>query len=178
MILTNYWNYIDVFGKEIPAISAHYISMPGLKFMDDNDDRAYDVVYGMDSSSSEAAVMAENYAIRYNLGVAIGNGNTAVTTSDRKLDSEIASASIPDLSYTVTTGIDQNVFKLTAIVTGTNVTANDITIRELGIYKNVHTNSYWSQDVWRLLFVRHVLQSPITVQPTHGFSFAFEWIDE
>ena len=179
MLLTNYWNYVNIFGKSIPSISDYYIYANGIKFMDDPS-HTYGLVYGLNGGSDATICQkaSENYAIRYNLEICLGTGDTAVATSDDNLASEIPSATIPDLTSVISTGVDQTVLKLTAVISGTNASANAITIKELGIYKNVYTESIWSTDFRGLLFVRHVLQSPIVVQPSQGFSFAFEWVDQ
>ena len=176
MLLNNYWNYLNAFGDNLPDITDYYAEIPALSFMD-APAMNFNVIVGMYNTSSYVPQMSSNYAIRYNLGIALGTGSTAVAPTNYNLNSEIASGTIPDLTYNISTGVDQDVLKLTAIISGTNASANQLTISELGIYKNVYTLQINGSDCWRLLFLRHILESPKVVQPGQGFSFAFEWID-
>ena len=177
MLLNNYWNYLNIFGKSIPNTSDYIQVFPELKFVDHNDLNPISVQIGMYNNSTYVSTMSNNYSVRYNMGILLGTGDTAETVSDYRLDTDITS-SILNFNTSVSTGVDQDVLKLTAIISGTNPSASEtLTIKELGIYKNVYGNRAGNVDYYKLLFVRHVLVSPKVVPPNQGFSFAFEWID-
>ena len=120
----------------------------------------------------------QNWAHRMNLEIRFGSGNTAVTASDYQLANQINSFS--NLSFSINTSSVSGGESTIVTCSGTNPTSSAITITEFGIvrkmwcqYVDLSGNSEWAY----IMFVREVLQSPITAEPNENFQLAFEWLE-
>lgn len=84
--------------------------------------------------------------------IAVGSGNTAPTANDYSLESEVTGLS--------NTGIFSNngVNGLTISATITNITSNNVTIKEYGLYGYQSSDSKWT------MLTRTVLDNPITLE--------------
>ena len=106
----------------------------------------------------------------------IGSSSTPVSIDDYKLGSKhditvnIAQACNLDENYNTVS---------TYTLTGTNTTANAITISEVGLYGSFM--AYRSATTYPdrgLLLVREVLSQPITVEPGSGFRIIIEIVED
>jgi hypothetical protein len=118
-----------------------------------------------------------NWAHRMNLEIRFGSGNTAVTASDYALDTPITD--FTNLSYTINSSSVSGGESTIITCSGTNPTASAITITEFGIVKKIWCRQLpnWVSHWDYILYVREVLQSPITAQPNENFQLAFEWLE-
>lgn len=91
--------------------------------------------------------------------ICLGTGNTAVTYDDYKLSGEYVANNLVFVSENTTYDTQSHSFKKSATYTYTNSGAEDITIKEWGLFSL--GNNY--TDTNSCLFFREVLSSPITI---------------
>ena len=114
------------------------------------------------------------YSLRYNLRAKIGDGNTAPTSSDYTLDSDITSIAGGYLSVTSNTGVD-NGLVTNIIISGINTSSTEQVIREIGIY--INTAFEPSATTYDILIVRELLNQPLVVPAGKGFTITFQWTE-
>lgn len=116
------------------------------------------------------------YWLRSGLTTKIGSGTTAPTATDTSPDVDETSNFI-NYVETFNTTAENGKIVTTAVVTGTNNTASDITITEIMLYKGCIGNN--GNFITVLVpITRELLQTPITVPPNKGFTLTFEWVDQ
>ena len=103
----------------------------------------------------------------------VGTGTTPPTAEDYCLESPFTPS---NYNYTFDTRYENGRLITDGIATGVNDTNSAITISEVGISRMGLLNSN-SSNV-EVLFVRHILDNPITVPSGESFRVTIEWIDE
>ncbi len=115
--------------------------------------------------------------MRANLLPVVGSGSTPATIDDYALENDITS-SFANMgnATTLTPGVvdGKACMIYSFIITGTNATANTLTISEVGLYK---TAQYASESNMNILHVREVLNTPVTVAAGASFSIPMQWIE-
>lgn len=86
-------------------------------------------------------------------GVVFGSGTTAPVINDNQLESRISTIS-GTVNYSVNK--DDNFYAIIISATITNTASDDITIAEVGLYRNTTGN-------WGALVERTVLEAPVTI---------------
>lgn len=84
--------------------------------------------------------------------IAVGSGNTAPTANDYSLESEVTG--LNNMGVFINNGVNG----LTISATITNITSNNVTIKEYGLY------GYQSADSKYTMLTRTVLDNPITLE--------------
>ena len=110
----------------------------------------------------------------------MGTGNTEVDADDYCLANDVSSsfsnltASYNEVVSNDTDGIPNA--KIVFSIAGVNSSADSITIKEIGLCKNIifYTAGNSQQNV---LFVRHILDTPITVAAGDSFTLPLQWIE-
>lgn len=177
MILNNYWNLMA--------------GMSGLTFAWSNDTDTYADIglkdmdgstllinpHTTDSGGNSADVVA-NWNPRAKLSAVIGNGAQEPTASDFALDSDVTD-DMSNYNVTVNTSASNGEISTVITVTGMNNTGDAITIREVGIVKEITTTvwSNYSHVKKDLLIVKHLLETPKTVAAGEGFTLTLEWLE-
>lgn len=104
-----------------------------------------------------------------------GSGNTAPAATDYSLENDFT-ASLSSLTinrnYEVTNDNDEPKVTNTLEITGHNNTANDLMIREFGICSEIYSGNTTHSKV---LLVREVLDTPITLEAGKGFALTITW---
>lgn len=139
-----------------------------------------------ESDSPYSARRAISFYNEYPRNVLLGIGNTPVTAEDYCLEHQINS-SLASVSFSRYYKYDANTNEavLTFTVNGTNATAEPITICEIGftIYGGCSTatenrdgtGSSTSSDYGKeCMYIRHVLENPVTVEAGGVFSITIE----
>lgn len=146
----------------------------------------YTPIYGINGTSytklshTSTTVVGANYTLHKNLLPRVGTGNTEVDADDYRLANDVTSsfsnltASYNEVVSTDTDGIPNA--KIVFSIAGVNSSADSITIKEIGLCKNiVFFASGNSQQ--KVLFVRHILDTPITVAAGDSFTLPLQWIE-
>ena len=126
---------------------------------------------------------SENQRLFVNLDVELGTGNTAPTVNDYMLYGSLMSH-IGNYEQDIDMHSDGDTLKTTILLSGRNTNVNPITICEIGIFKKF----YYSYTAYgdgtqidtttkKTLFLREVLQSPITVAANDSFVLPFAWVE-
>ena len=95
----------------------------------------------------------------------VGTGNNPASVSDVDLQTDVTS-SLSSVEQTATTGADNNSLKTVYTISATNDTGAEITIKEVGIETTVYNSS---NQTFKILTARQLLQNPITVAAGAGF---------
>lgn len=175
MVLNNYFKYfVGVTSQPMytgnsgqQAVTTDF----GCKSMVDGQDLRC-CVDGYQNSDSSAYFL-KNMEPLYDIGIAIGTGTTPVTANDYQLANDVTSSLNPTITTNV--GSDANGIHVVNTISGINTSGSSVTITEVGAYKNIYTNCYDPTKNEKCLFVRHILDSPITLAAGESYSFTFEW---
>lgn len=178
MILNNYWAYKQYMEKTAPQLSSSIsIVIPGCVSVEGPP--YSDVMVGYNSSRIDNDAfkgITENRSLRYNLYSKVGSSDSAPTALDTDLNADITSSFD---NYTTEIRVNSSGDQMVTTIEfgGDNNTGSEITIRELGIYKNVHFSvpNGDSEYIYHFMFVHHVLEEPIVVPVGQGFTKVFEW---
>lgn len=110
----------------------------------------------------------------------LGDGTTAPTKLDYKLEHFIGSDKLRCTQKTYERNMDYTADSDTAIThswTFQNVTNSPITVKEVGlVYKTCESNSYdhhYDEYNFTVLIAREVLSSPVTIAPNAKYTFDF-----
>ena len=125
-----------------------------------------------DSSHTEGA--AKNWDLISNTSLKIGASNAEGSVSDYNLIDPISSgftASTPQWSITSSEGKVQRVISF-SVTASTN-----ITIKEVGICKEICTRLSGSLQYATVMLARAVLENPITLSAGQGAVIVIEWIE-
>lgn len=173
MILNNYYYhkaYISGRGFTVGSwVENVDIGMKGLN------GNAVGMVTGVFASDQIIDYVLPNWLMKVGLVPIVGNGTSEPALDDYNLESDIT-ASFSNFAYSVVTSFENGKVETTIVITGTNTTENDLTIREIGIKKPIiaSSNQGGTKDV---LFIRHLLSQPKTVASGDGFTLAFKWTE-
>ena len=120
----------------------------------------------------------DNWALMKGLKLRLGTGTTEPTLNDNALVDDVT-GSFTNIQTTVNTGCEDNKIKTVITMSATSNSANEITIREVGVTKSVCYN-YASGTSWPFQFVdvmmvRELLEEPIVVPARASFSITFAW---
>ena len=173
MVLNNYW-LIKTYTEVNTMVSNTYNVTLGTIDMGGTNRSIY---INVGTGSASATFM--NHAvparcIKADLRAVLGTGTTAPQSNNYALETDVSS-SFSDLSTSCSTSSDGSSEVTTITITGTNNTANDITISEIGLYKNLVYNS--TGDTGAFLLVREVLAEPFTVLAGSTFTKTFTWTE-
>lgn len=180
MILNNYFNYKTYIDsnllEEINSGQTTYVNI-GAKDINGNDFYLMNKAY----LQADRPYLRQNAAIKIDISAILGTGTTEPTATDYALQNDITE----NLSrVTVTTNISYETGKEKTVITvsGVNITGNELTISEIGIYKTAYGSDNngtpgHSPVPLKVLFIRHLLETPKTVASGEGFSLTFEWVE-
>lgn len=126
---------------------------------------------------------SENQRLFCNLDIEIGENSTAPAVTDYLLYGSLMSH-IDNYTQSIDMHADGNSIKTTIVISGRNTNVNPITIREIGVFKKFHYSytaygdgTQVDESTKKTLFLREVLQSPITVAANDSFVLPFEWVE-
>ena len=171
MILDNYWQMKYASSQYHYSTSAIMIPVSIKSYTGASITRVQTGGGGYVNNWQNALLM---YSLRYNLRAKIGDGNTAPTSSDYTLDSDITSIAGGYLSVTSNTGVD-NGLVTNIIISGINTSSTEQVIREIGIY--INTAFEPSATTYDILIVRELLNQPLVVPAGKGFTITFQWTE-
>lgn len=149
MILTNYWKLMQELDNA--SNTTEYLTMQNDIYADDGN-TIPDVYYGYGYYYS--------LLMRKALTIKVGSGDTAVTVHDYGLDTPIAGTDMTVTTVWSTTNSDSSI-ETTGAVTLNNISASDITVKEIILTKTIRTNSTNTDE--DIAFFREVLENPVTV---------------
>ena len=177
MILNNYWNLIaGMAGLTFVWINdVENLADIGLKDMDGSS--LLINPHTTDSGRNSADIVA-NWNPRAKLTAVIGSGGQDPTASDFDLGDDVTDH-ITNFSATVNTSSASGGISTVVTVTGINTTQGVITISEVGIVKEITTttgNNY-THIKKNCLLVKHLLDTPKTVESGEGFTLTIEWLE-
>lgn len=104
--------------------------------------------------------------------IAVGTGTVEPTEDDYTLDSLISHTDLPVVGSTVSV-TPTLVKQFTYIMQ--NVTQEDITVNEIGIYLRHGLYNAQGARPFCALLVRELLDTPVTIQPSQLVTFTFEF---
>ena len=168
MLVNNYFIYRGKADQQITYATNEYTN-PGLKRYSDGS-TSWQPLWA-NNNTSYTAYASQNSALHLNNFVVIGTGDTAESLSDYRLANDIT-GSISNYQQSYTSGEDGNTLKTTFSISGVNNTGSAITIKEVGIGKNILDGNIASVPV---MFLRKVLDTPIEVANGSTFAFSVEW---
>ncbi len=169
MILKNYWNYrTAVENKTFRNGESYSELVTGAKMINGND------VILLAAASGGYYQYGEDYSLRTQLTLRVGSGDTAPADTDYALENDVTN-NISDYQVNVLTSSDDNSYKTIITASGMCNSENGLTIREIGVGKSFHNKSMPTQIDGPTLFIRHILDEPITLVYGDRFSLVFEW---
>lgn len=135
------------------------------------------------SYSSTQGIDGYNYGslcLNRDITALIGTGTTEPTINDYQLENDISS-SFSNLA--ISSNVSNNVgetyaYERIITITGLNNTSDDITISEIGLQKNMQYANSTNATNKKVLLVRHLLDTPITVAPNETFSITLIWRED
>ena len=169
MILKNYWNYRTAVENKAFKINEGYSELvTGAKAIDGSN-----VVLCGGTAGGDYYQYGEDYSLRTRLTLRVGSGNTAPTDTDYALENDVTN-NISDYQVNVLTSSDDNSYKTIITASGMCNSENGLTIREIGVGKPYHNPMSPDQILGPTLFIRHILDDPITLVYGDRFSLVFE----
>ena len=118
---------------------------------------------------------AKNRKFAFELSAIFGSGTNELTVNDYNLSNDISS-NITINSVNCTSSGTENGLHRTIAISGSNTSEQAITIRQVGITKNIYSNS-GNRNSYVMMGAFN-LASPITVQPNDQFIINIEWTEE
>lgn len=178
MILSNYWRAMRVLenvagsGMTSADLGIKDITGAALGNIDMADD-------GMNGSFREGAIA--NARLRTaNITIRLGKGTGDITAADYALADD-CTANISNLLFSSSFNAGDDGYSQVIIITGTNNTANDITLTEVGVCKKfqrfIDSNSNRPQSNEVMLAKLH-LDKPIKVLANGSFRIIVEWVEQ
>ena len=122
------------------------------------------------AGSSGTNNMISNTAMRKDLSVKIGTGNTNPTSNDYNVDQNVPEGIT--FTYSILNSLDNFINKTVASVSVVNATNNDVVIREYALFKKIYMNT---SDRANIMLFRQLLDNPITVPALNSTVFSFTW---
>lgn len=180
MILNNYWNLKGYSQTHyIPQAPCSKITEDiGLKATDGSTATFLSSAYSALTaySANKVADISTNFSLLYGLTARLGTGLTDPTTSDYNLTTDITN-SLSNYQVSVNSSGEDGVCKVTVSVSGTNSSNADITINEIGLFRDIITNhdNYLEFSYATIMLIHALLTTPITVPSGQGFTLTFEW---
>lgn len=161
MILTNYWKLT----RELDNASnlSEYLTLEN-DIKNDAGATIPNIYYGV----------AYYYSLlmRKELSIKVGSGNTAPTLEDYGLETPIANTDMTVTTVWSTTNGNTSI-ETTGLVTLSNISESDITVKEIILTKGVRQNNP-NADV-DVAFFREVLENPITVGAGESKTISVLW---
>lgn len=182
MILKNYHAYKKTI-DEITSVAFTVREFTGTKRMSDGA-----VLTGCVYSGNGTALKTLDMAYGVHMNFLLGTGEIAVTPDDWKLEEDVTSSftnrTFNCTSNLITDSNGRSALEKIYTLTGLNSGESTLTIKEVGIYKYISANS--SSDAippsdiesQRVLFIRHVLDTPLTISPNNTIKVILTVIDE
>jgi hypothetical protein len=104
----------------------------------------------------------------------VGGSNTPVQHDDYRLG--LIYAALNNYETSISAVNDGNKLKIVILIAGVNTYSGAITISEVGVYHTFLTGPLSGASNIDVMFVREILENPITVAPNQGFFLSFEWV--
>lgn len=166
MILNNYINWKAYIEKNVPYPNSGLYLDLGIYNLSGSKSSLY-VACG----SSSYGNLISNWGLKYGLSIRVGSGDTPPEASDSSLASDITSSlSNYNVSYTV--GAEDGYMTTVFTVAGTNVSADSITIKEIGITKEPVADVSGA-----VMLIRELLDTPKVVASGETFSLTITWAE-
>ena len=185
MILKNYKILKKVALSVKLSTASNTTSIAGVKTMTGSD---FNTIPIGDSANSSASSVRTDYVkgvtetkiLWSDLYPVVGSGETPPAVTDYQLSNDISS-SIGNLTMsTVINNSGENYsIELINTISGKNNTNSNITITEVGIYKNInYRNLFYYHDCYPVLLIKEALDEPITLAPNETFKIILSWIED
>ena len=104
----------------------------------------------------------------------VGGSNTPVQHDDYRLG--LIYTALNNYETNISAVNDGNKLKIVILIAGVNAYPDAITISEVGVYHTFLTGPISGASIIDVMFVREILENPITVAPNQGFFLSFEWV--
>ena len=173
MVLNNYW-LIKTYTEVNTMISTAYTVNLGNVNMSGSTSQIFVNVGTGSSAASFMSYANPARCIKTDLKAVLGTGTTTPQPNDYRLANDVTS-SFSNLATVCSTSSDGSSEVTTLTISGTNTSGSDVTINEIGIYKDIYTNS--SGNYSSFLLVREVLAEPFTVLAGSSFTKTFTWTE-
>ena len=174
MILNNYWNYFGYYQTVVFPQSASISQILGCRNISGSDLWA---IMGNNNDIVQINYCERNASMKSELGLCVGPSTNDPSPTDYDLQDDFTYL-LGNLNYSVSVGIDGNVMKTTAILSGINPSSsNNYHVRQIGVYKNVWNARQGSYVTDKCLFIKHQLEEPIHIEPLQSFVIQLEWVE-
>ena len=171
MILDNWWIYKKAISDYSIQWSSWNIITPGLI---DTNGNSCSIVLDAPWQANYCSMAHNNYASRGEISFTLGSGTIAPTKTDYNLENDITS-SFSNVTFTKSSVESSDDLAITYVITGTNNSANTLTISEIGYLKNIYYQASFNTDP--VMMAREVLNEPLIVEPNQSFTINFVWTE-
>lgn len=169
MLLDNYWKWKKAVESSVYVNTLEYVS--GFVDLGGNETQMF-----MNSNQYIRNTAIMNRVLLDHSGAILGSGITEPQLSDYCLVNQIQTLS--NLSYTFNTVMDEDDrYTKNLVITGANLTNNDIEVKEWGFTKEIQTRDTSTWTPATILLVREVLTTPIVLEANKGFSITVKWTE-
>ncbi len=170
MVLKNYWRWLTAMQK-IPFYDGSAVTYETIGVVDITG-ATPSIMTKTNNNASMMPPCAQNRVLT-NCSLRLGNGTNTYSGDEYTLANDITS-NFSNLQYSVGFEASDSAKRILTI-TGTNNTANDITITELGVVKTLYRDANTSYQV---LMAIVVLSSAVTVLAGDSFTIVAEWVEQ
>lgn len=171
MILNNYFNFIGNtprFSSDVGGTSAS--AHIGLI---DTSGASVPWQYSGGGTLDANPRIVNNFVQWREIGVALSGDTSDPAASDYSVTDDITS-DFTGLTVSVTSGADTGKATLTVTISGTNTSGAAVSIAQICLMKKVYTDAY--ENISKpVLFVKHKLDTPISVAAGESFTKTFAW---
>ena len=176
MVLNNYWNLMAGMSGITPNFDRAINQEMGV--VDTGNGSQISVTVGWNASFPLVLpTMCQNWNPRANLSAVFGSGTTEPSASDYCLAYD-RTADFSNVNVTVNTSADGASISTVVTISGTNTSGSAITITEVGITKAIESAWGGTDPVLTdSLMVRHLLDTPKTVEDNESFTLTLEWLE-
>lgn len=169
MILSNYWKWLDGVLKTDIYSDGYYDPTEDLGLVNTSGNA---VLITLASSEHEVAWYSRDIN---NAEILFGSGSGSIAVDDYAMSSDCTS-SLSDISFTQSSTGTNAGLNRTYTITGTNDGENSVTIREVGIAKNIkwhdRNDGYQTSSI---LIAKVKLATALTVAPNENFIINLAW---
>ena len=170
MLLNNYYNLVSFFSNNLNDLSGMATTFVGA--YNKSGVQITDVTYKSTTTLSYGQAVSKNANPRLELSFAVGTGTTSPTYTDCDMTNDVTS------DFTGTS-MSLSVYDTDSIITvielhGTNNTASDISISEIGIFKNLYCGNNTATRV-NTMIMHYKLPTAKVISPGDDINLLLKW---